>query len=92
MIINDVTMFSTLQEVADAAAGKYSKDYQKSYKLTLIKNVCFVNTVESCTIKDLPDHYAFKYYDDSGWHNVNEGAKSVTVNDVSCFFFVIKNT
>lgn len=92
MIINDVTMFSSLQEVADAAAGKYSKDYQKSYKLTIIKNVCFVNTVEDCTINNLPDHYAFKFYDDTGWHNINEGAKTVTVKGVSCFFFVIKNT
>ena len=92
MIINDVTIFSSLQEVADAAQGKYAKDYQKSYKLTVVKNVCFVNTIEDCTINNLPDHYAFKFYDDTGWHDINEGAKTVTITGVSCFFFVIKNT
>jgi hypothetical protein len=92
MIIDDITRFSELQEVADAMAGKYAKDYQKSYKLTLVKNVCMINTVESCTIKNLPDHYAFTFHDDSGWHNVNEDIHEISVNGISCFFFTIKNT
>lgn len=92
MIIDDITRFSDLQEVADAMAGKYAKDYQKSYKLTLVKNVCMINTVESCTIQNLPDHYAFSFHDDSGWHTINENINKITVNGVSCFFFVIKNT
>ena len=92
MIINDISRFSNEQELADALQGKYAKDYQKSYKLTLIKNICFVNTLESCTINNLPDHYAFSYRDNSGWHTVIEGTNTVTVNGVSCFFFTIKNT
>ena len=92
MIIDDITRFSELQEVADAMAGKYAKDYQKSYKLTLVKNVCMINTVESCTIKNLPDHYAFTFHDDSGWHSVNEDIHEISVNGISCFFFTIKNT
>ena len=92
MIIDDITRFSDLQEVADAMAGKYAKDYQKSYKLTLVKNVCMINTVESCTIKNLPDHYAFTFHDDSGWHSVNEDIHEIGVNGVSCFFFTLKNT
>lgn len=92
MIVNDVSRFSDLQEVADAMQGKYAKDYQKSYKLTMVKNICFVNTVESCVIKDLPDHYTFRFYDDSGWHTVADNINDITVNGVSCFFFTIKNT
>ena len=91
MIINDVTMFSTLQEVADAAQGKYAKNYQKSYQLTIVKNVCFINTVESCTIDGLPDHYKFKYTDDSGDHIVEPGNNSIFVNGVASLFFPIKN-
>ena len=92
MIINDVTRFSDLQEVADALQGKFAKDFQKSYKLTLIKNVCFVNTVESCTISNLPDHYAFSYHDDGGWHTVAEETNDISISGVSCFSFVIKNS
>lgn len=92
MIIDDITRFSDLQEVADAMAGKYAKDYQKDYKLTLVKNVCMINTVTDCTIKNLPDHYAFSYHDDDGWHTVNENINEISVKGVSCFFFTIKNT
>lgn len=92
MIIDDITRFSDLQEVADAMAGKYAKDYQKDYKLTLVKNVCMINTVTDCTIKNLPDHYAFSYHDDNGWHTVNENINEISVKGVSCFFFTIKNT
>ncbi len=91
MIIDDITRFSDLQEVADAMAGKYAKDYQKSYKLTLVKNVCMINTVESCTIQNLPDHYAFSFHDDSGWHIVEAGINSIFVNGVASIFFPIKN-
>lgn len=91
-IINDVTRFSDLQEVADAMQGKYAKDYQKDYKLTMVKNVCFVNTVASCTIDNLPDHYAFNFHDQAGWHTVNEDTNTVSVSGVSCFFFTIRNT
>jgi hypothetical protein len=91
IILNDVTRFSNEQELADAMQGKYGKDYQADYKLTIVKNVCFVNTVKSCTIKNLPDHYAFKYYD-TAWHTVNEDTNTITVDGVACFFFVIKNT
>jgi hypothetical protein len=91
MIINDVTRFSNEQELADAMQGKYAKDYQKDYKLTLIKNVCFINTLRSCTIDNLPDHYAFKYYDTS-WHTVTEDTNKISINGVACFFFTIKNT
>lgn len=92
MIIDDITRFSDLQEVADAMAGKYAKDYQKDYKLTLVKNVCMINTVTDCTIKNLPDHYAFSYHDDNGWHTVNENINEISVKGISCFFFTIKNT
>jgi hypothetical protein len=92
MIIDDISRFSDLQEVADAVAGKYAKDYQRDYKLTLVKNVCMINTVNDCTIKNLPDHYAFSFHDDDGWHTVNENINEISVKGVSCFFFTIKNT
>lgn len=92
MIVNDISRFSNEQELADAMQGKYAKDYQKSYKLTITKNICFISTLESCAIKDLPDHYAFRFYDDDGWHIVNEGTNDVTVSGIADFFFTIKNT
>lgn len=92
MIIDDITRFSNTEELAAAMQGKFAKDYQRAYKLTMVKNVCFVNTVASCTVKDLPDHYAFSYHDDSGFHTVNEGVNTVTVDGIACFFFTIKNT
>lgn len=92
MIINDVSRFSTEPELADALQGKYAKDYQKSYQLTIIKNICFINTIESCTIKDLPDHYRFKYTDDSGDHIVEPANNSIFVNGVASLFFPIKNS
>ncbi len=92
MIINDVSRFSTEPELADALQGKYAKDYQKSYQLTIIKNICFINTIESCTIKDLPDHYRFKYTDDSGEHIVEPTNNSIFVNGVASLFFPIKNS
>lgn len=91
MIINDVSRFSNEQELADALQGKYAKDYQKSYQLTIVKNVCFINTVESCNIDGLPDHYRFKYTDDSGDHIVEPGNNSIFVNGVASLFFPIKN-
>ena len=92
MIVNDITRFSDLQEVADAMQGKYAKDYQRSYQLTIVKNICFITTVESCTIKDLPDHYRFKYTDDSGDHIIEPGNNSIFVNGVASLFFHIKNS
>lgn len=91
-IVNDVSRFSDVSEIADAMQGKYAKDYQKDYKLTIVKNVCFINTVASCTISNLPDHYAFAFHDDSGWHTIAEEVNDVLVNGVACFFFTIKNT
>lgn len=91
-IINDVSRFSDVSEIADAMQGKYAKDYQQNYKLTIIKNICFVNTVTSCTISNLPDHYAFTFHDNSGWHTISEGINDVAVNGIACFFFTIKNT
>ena len=70
IIINDVSRFSDVSEIADAMQGKYAKDYQQNYKLTIIKNICFVNTVTSCTISNLPDHYAFTFHDDGRNHDL----------------------
>lgn len=91
MIINDVSRFSNEQELADALQGKYAKDYQKSYQLTIVKNICFINTIGSCEVTGIPDHYKFKYTDDSGSHIVEAGINSIFVNGVASIFFPIKN-
>ena len=67
--INDISMFSDNNEVALALVGKYGKQYSTNYQMSIVKNVCFITTTDSCSI-DIPDHYKFKYQDDSGTHLV----------------------
>ena len=92
MIMNDVTQFSDLEEVSKSLAGRYAKDYQKSYQLTIIKNVCVITTVESCTVNNLPDHYKFKFTDDNGDHIVEAGDNSISISGVTSIVFHVKNT
>lgn len=94
MIINDVSQFSDLAEVTLAVAGKYGKDYNRNYQMTMIRNVCFVITQGDCTIQ-LPDHYKFVYSDGvngTDRHIVDEGTNEITVVGITSFFFTMKNS
>lgn len=94
MQINDVSQFSDLAEVTLAVAGKYGKDYNRNYQMTMIRNVCFVTTQGDCTIQ-LPDHFKFVYSDGvngTDRHIVDEGTNELTVVGITSFFFTMKNS
>lgn len=94
MRINDVSTFSELPEVCDALVGKYGKDFNTNYQMTMVKNVCFVNTTGDCTIQ-LPDHYKFAYFDGvngTNRHIVDEKTNEITIVGVTSFFFTMKNS
>lgn len=94
MIINDVSQFSDLGEVSVAIQGKYGKDFQHNYQMTMIRNVCFVNTTGDCTIQ-LPDHYKFAYFDGINGttrHIVDENTNEISIVGITSFFFTMKNS
>ena len=89
--INDISVFSDDNEVALALVGKYGKQYSTNYQLSIVKNVCFITTTDSCSI-DIPDHYKFKYQDESGTHLVNENTNTLTISGMTSLFFHVKNS
>ena len=89
--LNDISMFSDDNEVCLALVGKYAKDYQTNYQLSIIKNVCFINTTGDCTI-EVPNHYTFKFTDDLGAHVVDESMNTLTIKGITSLFFHIRNT
>lgn len=89
--LNDISMFSDDNEVCLALVGKYAKDYQTNYQLSIIKNVCFINTTGDCQI-EVPNHYTFKFTDDNGAHVVDESTNTLTIKGITSLFFHIKNT
>lgn len=91
MIINDVSQFSDLGELCLAVQGKYGKDFTRNYQMTMIRNVCFVNTTADCTIQ-LPDHYVFAYTDDEGRKVVDENINEIEIKGITSFFFTMRNS
>ncbi len=89
--LNDISMFSDDNEVALALVGKYGKQYSTNYQLSIVKNVCFITTTDSCSI-DIPDHYKFKYQDDNGTHLVDENTNTLTISGMTSLFFHVKNS
>jgi len=89
--LNDISMFSDDNEVCLALVGKYAKDYQTNYQLSIIKNVCFINTTDDCKI-EIPNHYAFKFTDSAGTHVIDESTNTLTISGMTSLFFHIRNT
>lgn len=89
--LDDISQFSSNDEIALALVGKYSKSYANNYQLSIIKNVCFINTTGDCTI-EVPNHYTFKFADDLGAHVINESTNTLTIKGITSLFFHIKNT
>ena len=84
-------MFSDDNEVALALVGKYGKLYSTNYQMSIVKNVCFITTTDSCSI-DIPDHYKFNYQDESGTHLVDENTNTLTISGMTSLFFHVKNS
>lgn len=89
--LNDISQFSDDNEVCLALVGKYAKDYQANYQLSIIKNVCFINTQDDCTI-NIPNHYTFKFNDEAGPQTIDESQNTITVHGIANIFFHLKNT
>ena len=89
--IDDISQFSSNDEIALALVGKYSKLYATNYQMSIVKNVCFITTTDSCSI-DIPDHYKFKYQDESGTHLVDENTNTLTISGMTSLFFHVKNS
>lgn len=85
---NDITQFSTLEEVNVALVGKYLKYKDHNYCINLRGNLCFIHAWNDCEV-EVPKHYPFKYTDDDGEHVVNGDTTKFTVKGISQFFFTI---
>lgn len=87
--INDIGEFSDLNEVILATKGKYGVYKDKNYRLTIISDICFIHTFKSCTI-EIPSHYIFTFIDDDDKHLVDESTRTIDVNGVTSFSFIVK--
>lgn len=87
---NDITQFSSLEEVCVAMVGKYLKQKTHNYCLTIRGVMCFIHTWGDCDIQ-IPNHFKFKFNDDAGEHVVSENTNNITVSGVSNFFFTIND-
>lgn len=89
--LNDISQFSSNDEIALALVGKYSKVYDTHYQLSIIKNVCFINTTADCTI-EIPNHRVFAYTDEGGRHVQAADNNKLAVHGIATIIFHITNT
>ena len=89
--LDDVSQFSSNDEVCLALVGKYAKQYTANYQLSIIKNVCIINTTDDCII-DIPNHRAFAFEDESGRHIQSSDDNKLAVQGVATVIFHITNT
>lgn len=88
---DDVSQFSSNDEVALALVGKYAKQYTSNYQLSIIKNVCIINTTGDCVI-DIPNHKAFAFEDEDGRHIQSADNNKLAVQGIATVIFHITNT
>ena len=89
--IDDISQFSSNDEIALALVGKYSKMYSTNYQLSIIKNVCIINTTADCVI-DIPNHKAFAFEDEDGRHIQQADNNKLAVQGIATVIFHILNT
>lgn len=89
--IDDISQFSSNDEIALALVGKYSKMYSTNYQLSIIKNVCIINTTSDCII-DIPNHKAFAFEDEDGRHIQSADNNQLAVQGIATVIFHITNT
>lgn len=89
--LDDITQFSDDNEVCLALVGKYAKQYTSDYQLSIIKNVCFINTTADCTI-EIPNHRVFAYTDEGGRHVQAADNNKLAVQGIATIIFHITNT
>lgn len=89
--LDDVSQFSSNDEIALALVGKYAKQYAANYQLSIIKNVCIINTTADCVI-DIPNHKAFAFVDEAGRHIQAADNNKLAVQGIATIVFHITNT
>lgn len=89
--LDDVSQFSSNDEIALALVGKYAKQYAANYQLSIIKNVCIINTTADCVI-DIPNHKAFAFVDEDGRHIQAADNNKLAVQGIATIVFHITNT
>lgn len=87
--INDVSQFSNAEELALANIGRWGKYQDRNYRITIMKDVVFVNTWGDCDI-ELLAHMPFRFTDNDGEHIVDENANQISVKGVSTFTYVYR--
>lgn len=87
--INEVSQFSNIEDVSQAITGRWAKYQDRSFRITMIKDVVIINTWGNCSI-ELFSHYPFKYTDDNGEHTVDEDTKSIDIVGIATFSYVYR--
>lgn len=87
--INDISQFSDINEVTLATVGRYGKYQDRTYRITIIKDVVFIHTWGDSEI-ELLSHYPFKYTDDNGDHVIDENAKTISVKGITSLSYVYR--
>lgn len=87
---NDISQFSTHEELCVALVGKYLKNKSRNYCLTLRGCMCFIHTWGDCEVQ-IPNHFTFKFTDDDGEHTINENTNKITIKGCSQIFFTIND-
>lgn len=89
--LDDISQFSSNDEIALALVGKYCKSYATNYQLSIIKNVCIINTTGDCVI-DIPNHKAFAFEDETGRRIQSADNNKLAVQGIATIIFHITNT
>jgi hypothetical protein len=87
--INDISQFSDESEVCLGTVGRWGKYQDRTYRITIMKDVVFVHTWADSQI-ELLAHMPFKYTDDDGEHTVDENANSISVKGICTFSYVYR--
>ena len=90
--VNDISQFSDDKEICLSLVGKYAKYKTSEYRLTIIKDICFVHTFTDNKVTiEIPQHEPFSYLDkNKNWVNVVD-ERVIDVEGILSFSFVISD-
>lgn len=83
MVVDEINVFSPEGRMAVALQGQYCKEYTHEYYISIIKDICFLQSRIDGTVK-LPAHKEFKYNGTLIGENTME--LSMNKGDIVIFF------
>lgn len=91
--VNDISQFSDNNEVCLSLIGKYAKYKGHGYRITIIKDICFVHVFVNDKVKiEIPQHEPFVYLDkNKNWVTIDEKTNVIEVTGINSFNFVISD-